>query len=467
MKLARRFARALRRGGQAEAPTGVTEGILAALGPEQRAFVADDSPRKSALCGRRAGKSHGVAAWLLLRGLQAPDGLSAFVALRRSSARAILVSAIKKIAAAAGTGTRVQNEDGQLYVVLDNGHRIWIAGCPHAGEIEKFRGIALWSAAVDECGFMAGFLEELVDGVLDATLLDHQGKLVLTSSPGVVPTGYFYNVTTTAEGWSRHQWTVLQNAAIPHAAEWLNARKRRFGWTDTTPIYLREWLGRWVSDAAGLVYPFSRSVNAWDGQLPEGHVTTVIGVDVGYVDAMAFVVASAVAGTGKKYIRQAEKQSGMTPNAVVVRVRQLLELYPGSLVVVDEGGAGKGYAVHLREEGIGCIAATKTEKRAHQEWMAGDILIGNILVNYEASKPLLDECLVLRWGENGQEDPRFDNHDADAALYACRQLRVAYVAEKPPPVPGSREHDLAIRDKHRALREKQVRDALRRKGRLL
>jgi len=463
MKLTRRFARAIRRRTLGVAAVGTVAAILAALGPEQRAFVEDDSQRKSALCGRRAGKSHGVAAWLLIRGLASPDGLSAFVALRRGSARAILVPAIKRIAKSAGVKVREQTEDGQLYVVLDNGHRIWIAGCPHQGEIEKFRGIALWSVAVDECGFMAGFLEELVEGVLDATLLDHQGQLALTSSPGVVPTGYFYSVTTAAEGWSRHHWTVLQNAAIPHAASWLAERQRRFGWTDETPIYLREWLGRWTNDTASLVYPFRRPLNEWDGALPEGHVTTVLAVDVGYRDAMAFVIASAVAGTGKKFIRHAEKQEGMSPNAVVVRVRQLLALFPGARVVVDEGGAGKGYAVHMREEGIGCEAVAKTEKRAHQEWMAGDLMAGAIVADYANCRALVDEALVLRWGEDGKEDPRFPNHACDAALYGCRTLRSSFAPIAVTPEPGTPEHDRMLRDRHRAERERQMRALAKRK----
>jgi hypothetical protein len=469
MKVLRRFARAMRRRITTTAAIGTVAAVLSSLGPEQRAFVEDEAQRKAALCGRQSGKSHSVAAWLVVRGLECPDGDSVFIALTRSSARTIIFRALKKICTAAGIRFSTKNEDGQLYYVLENGHRIWITGCPHVGEIDKFRGVGFWSVAVDECGFMAGYLEELIEGVLDATLVAQQGKIALTSTPGVVPVGYFYDVTTGGEkgqGWSLHHWTILSNIGIPHAQQWLADRMKRFGWNELTPIYLREWLGRWVNDMAGLVYPFSKQLNAWDGKLPEGRVTTVLGVDVGFTEAMGFVIVSTVDGTGKKFIRYAEKQEGMTPNMVVARVRQLKGQWGATRVIVDEGGAGKGYAVHMREEGLACEAAQKTEKRANQEWMAGEILPGNILVHWEQCRPLVDEALVLRWGEKGTEDPRFPNHACDAALYGCRALRVSHDSQgagEPPP--GTAAHAAIVAARYKAKREADMRKAARKKGR--
>jgi hypothetical protein len=471
VRVARRIARAIRRRLTQGVAVGTVAAVLAGLGAEQREFVQDEAQRKAALCGRQSGKSHGVAAWLVVRGLQCPDGHSVFIALTRSSARTIIYGALKKICTAAGIKFRTVNEDGQLYYVLENGHRIWITGCPHVGEIDKFRGVGFWSVAVDECGFMAGYLEELVEGVLDATLVAQQGKIALTSTPGVVPVGYFYEVTTggaRGQGWSLHHWTILQNIGIPHASTWLADRMRRFGWNELTPIYVREWLGRWVNDLAGLVYPFNRSLNGWDGVLPEGRVTTVLSVDVGFRDAMGFVVVSTVEGTGKKYIRYAEKQEGMTPNAVVARVNQLKVQWAAGRVVVDEGGMGKGYAVHMRESGIACEPAQKTEKRANQEWLAGEILPGNVQVDWDKCRALVDEALVLRWGEKGTEDPRFPNHACDAALYGCRALRVSHAEQGPgaPPV-GTAAHAALVAAQYKAKREKEQRDKARRKGKLL
>jgi hypothetical protein len=470
LKVARRILRAMRRRVQmVTAAGGIVAAILSGLGPEQRAFVQDEAQRKAALCGRQSGKSHGVAAWLVVRGLECPDGQSVFIALTRSSARTIIYGALKKICTAANIKFRTVNEDGQLYYVLENGHRIWITGCPHVGEIDKFRGVGFWSVAVDECGFMAGYLEELVEGVLDATLVAQQGKIALTSTPGVVPVGYFHEVTTggaRGQGWSLHHWTILSNIGIPHAGTWLADRMKRFGWTELTPIYVREWLGRWVDDLAGLVYPFNKQLNGWDGVLPEGRVTTVLAVDVGFRDAMAFVVVSTVEGCAKKFVRYAEKQEGMTPNMVVARVRQLKGEWQTGRVIVDEGGAGKGYAVHMREEGVACEAAQKSEKRANQEWLAGEILPGNVLVDYAKCRALTDEALVLRWGEKGTEDPRFPNHACDATLYGCRALRLspgAHTAGDPPP--GTVAHAATVAARYKAAREKQMRDAAKRSRR--
>src|SRR5690242_3859010 len=92
-ELARRRAEAAAR----LAGTGRRLAFLEALHPKQSAFVLDRSRRKCALAGRRSGKSHGVAAWLLEGGEQDPGGLSVYVARSKGNARLIIWPAIEQL----------------------------------------------------------------------------------------------------------------------------------------------------------------------------------------------------------------------------------------------------------------------------------------------------------------------------------------------------------------------------------
>jgi len=85
--------------------------FLADLHPKQRAFVRDKSRRKVALCSRRAGKSHGILAWLIDGALEDPGGLSVYVARSKGDARRILQPAIDYFGARyAGVGAQAARD---------------------------------------------------------------------------------------------------------------------------------------------------------------------------------------------------------------------------------------------------------------------------------------------------------------------------------------------------------------------
>jgi len=310
--------------------------------------------------------------------------------------------------------------------------------------------------AVDEAQAFAGYLQELVEDVLEPTLLDTNGQLALTGTPGPVCAGYFWAVTTGQDpkvaAWPTHRWTVLDNGSIPHAGKWLAERRQSHKWDESHPTYRREWLGEWVNDAGALVYPMSRALNSYDGLLPSGDYTYALGVDLGFDGATAFVVVACRRGQGEIYVVEAEKKSGLIPAAIGARIEQYRNRYKFSRIVVDEGGLGKGYAEQMRNDGIPVEAAEKTKKRAAQEFTRGSILSGSTKVDWSRARPLVDECMVLSWDETGeQEDDRFENHCADAFLYASRSLWALYRPEQEPPKEGSPEWERAER-----LRLRQV-----------
>lgn len=438
------------------------------LHPKQRAFVEDPSRQKSALCGRRSGKSWGIAAWLLEGGYSDPGGLSVYIARSKGDARLILwPDVLERMNERYELGLRLREVDNQLMVYLPNGHRIWLAGCKDVSEVGKFRGKKYRRACVDEAQELP-FLRTLVDDSLSWALIDKKGELCIAGTPSPIPAGYFFEATTdggeSTAAWPTHTWTMLDNPHIPDAEGELKAKRERNGWQEDHPTYQREALGKWVRDEGALVYPYDGQRNAWDGELLEGsEYVWALGVDVGFADSTAFVVACCRKRHPEVYIVEAWKRTGLIPSAVAAHVERLKKAYPIGTIVVDEGGLGKGYAEEMRQTyGIACQAAEKTRKRAYQELTAGDLRSGTVRIDPRECRDLLDEVALLQWlPDHSAEDERFENHTADAFLYVCRALRPWYRPEVEPPKEGTPEHARQEWAKERKAAQKAARERSR------
>lgn len=415
----------------------------------QRSFVEDPSRYKAALCARRAGKSYGVAAWLLAGAHQHPGQRSVYITLSRSKAYEIIGSALKFYSHKYDLGIQIRGVEGSLNVCLPNGHRIWLAGCSDKSEIEKFRGEALTRAVVDEAQAFGDYLKSLVDDALTPALLDARGDLALIGTPGPVCAGYFYDVT---EGrtpgvapWPTHRWTALDNSFIPHAAQELEDIRVRNGWTVDHPTYKRESLGLWVNDANQIIYPLEPNENSYS-TLPEGRYSYALGVDIGFTRCSAFVVMALRRPQQELYCLEATKVPGLLPQDLVTHVKGIQDRYKAegiSLpVIVDEGGLGVGYAETMRFHGLGAIAAEKQGKRNAQEWLRGTVIARRCKFNWTQTQPLIRECATLAFGEDQEEDERFERDACDAFLYASRFLcpSMGKEPEPPPPAYGTQQY---------------------------
>lgn len=453
----------------ARAGAGPRLAFLDALHPKQRAFVADRSRTKAALCGRRSGKSWGIAAWLLEGGYQDPGGMSVYITRSKGDARRIMIpDVLEPMSTQFGLGLEIGETDGQLIVSMANGHRLWLAGCKDVSEIGKFRGSKYRRAVVDEAQEFP-FLKALLDDALSWALLDKGGELCIAGTPSPLPAGYFYEATTgggeLTRPWVTHTWNVRDNPHMPAGA--LEAMLEARGWTETDPGYLREAMAQWVRDEGALVYPYDGERNAWDGELVEGaEYIWALGVDVGFTDSTAFVVACCRRRHPEVFIVEAWKRTGLIPSAVAGHVESLRRKYPIGMVVVDEGGIGKGYAEEMRKTyGVACEPAEKTRKRAYQELTAGELRSGTVRVNPRTCRDLLDEIGILQWTpDHAAEDERFENHAADAFLYVTRALRPHYRPEFEGPKPGTAEHMRAEQEKAKEAQRVRVRERQRRSG---
>ena len=455
--------------------------------PAQRAFVLDGRKTVAAVCSRRAGKSHGKARRLLRAAERVPGGMSLYIAQTKNNARMIVGRAIEELNRRHALGLTLKEVDQRLMAVHPNGHHIWLAGARHREAFEDFRGYAFAEVQVDEAQFHGAYLQEVCEEIIEPALGDHDGALVLSGTPSPLPVGYFHAITTGLDRdqddkpipkWPTHHWTVSENVFFRggQGAEWREEIRRRRGWELTHPRYVREYLGEWVHDSDSLVYPYDHARNAWAGQsgeqlaLPEGSFVHVIGVDLGSsasAPTTAFSVVAHRRGFPEIFVIESYKRAGMTPARIAAELELLRQRYPGARIVIDEGGLGGGYAAEFRERyGIGVEAAEKRSKFAFIEMLRGDILAGTLKVLVRGCGQLLDEWALVQWTERRDDiDPRFEDHCADATLYAWRACRAWYRPEEEPPSPGSPE---ALSREMKALKraaERKVREQQRKKRR--
>lgn len=464
--------------------------------PKQRAFVEDRSKRKCALTSRRGGKSHGIGCWLLEGGEDSPRGKSLFIALTRGKAKSILWDdCLAGLNDRYHLGLRLVHDEGQLYVRMENGHRIWLLGVDNQHEVAKVRGERLRRAVVDEAQAFGSYLHVLIQQAIEPALMDLQGELALTGTPSPVATGFFWAASTGGDPdvakWPVHHWTVLDNPHVPHAAEWLAEHKRLNNWDDSHPTYRREYLGEWTEDIGALVYPLTAE-NSWspDGELPfglpPGEYSYGLGVDLGFsLHSTAFVLIAVRRGTGQVFVLSAYTRSRLIPTALAAHVQGVRDMVQkaaggvgstpapvGLRVVVDEGALGKGYAEQMRSMGVTCEPAQKTEKRAYQEIVRGLVLTGKqpekgadglylggagLLVDFAKARELVEECRKLQFDEEtGLEDERYTRHCADAMLYIVRAMAPKYDPKENEPEFGSPEYikRAMAREREKVIRER-------------
>ncbi len=449
---------------------------LRELHPKQRALVDDPSKRKSALCGRRSGKTTGLTAWLVDGCEKKPKTRSLFITLNAAKAKQIVWDNILSgWTTRLGVNCRLSQPRGQNMVVFPNGSSIWLVGCKDRSEIEKFRGEPFYRIVVDEAQAFGDWLKPAIEEALEPTLMDWKGSICLSGTPSAAAAGYFWQVTTGREaGWSTgHHWTIADNPFFPDWERELAETRERNGWTEQNPTYIREWLGEWCDDPESLIYPFTYDKNYWkpDGPgpygLPEGEYTFGLGIDLGYsANSTAFVFVARHEGTPNLYVLRAWTRSELAGEALSAHVlafeKSVIETAGQSpVVVVDEGAIGKALGALMRQDGVGNRPAEKTDKRVTQDYVHHMIASGAVLVRWGECGPLLDEAKSLQWDpETGKEDTRYVRHCCDAFLYISRRLRPSYVPVEEPPKPGSPE---ALQAEMKKLKQEAIRAAHQRR----
>ncbi len=413
--------------------------ILAELFAEQRDFVLDPDREIAALCNRRAGKTFAVADLLLLTADQDPKNDCLYLNLTGKLAKSVMwdgQDGLKKADDRHGMGVSFQNQS--LVATLANGARILCAGAENADDIELYRGHKYKLVVIDEAGSFKAHLESLITSVLQPTTVDLQGRLVLVGTPGKVLAGLFYDATR-ADGrrntaWKLHAWSILDNPHIPHAKEEIARILRINKWDEKNPTFQREWLGRWVREDSTLVYKFPEGEGSYYDKLPAAHEWFhILGIDLGYTAPSAFRVITYSPEHPSVYLGQRILRTKLSITGIAGVISDLSQEFEFQTIVADTGGLGVMIIEELNERhGLAVRAAEKRHKAEYIEAMNDDLRMGRVKV--PIGDPIIDEWANLQWADdvNRIEDPRLQNHDSDASLYAWRESKHFHFIENIP-----------------------------------
>lgn len=304
--------------------------------PKQAAFVFDTAARVSLVTGRGAGKTSGALMRLVRRMVRRPESNCLYIAATRDSAKRLAWMDLKKIIGRALKLPGVKWNETELWCRLPNGSTLRLFGADGSDDINRLRGITYHELCVDEtASIRKEILTELLDEVIGPRMV---GTIVMIGTPGKILQGMFFEATAPQmagrdeetgaarhrpyvdrdlaeyadwDGWSSHAWNITDGveagiaAMIEIYAEQLKTKKRK-GWSDNNPLWLREYMGIWAQDNSVNVYIYraydetGAEWNQWDPKRDDYGYAILpkdfkdwrfgIGIDVGFSDAFALEV---------------------------------------------------------------------------------------------------------------------------------------------------------------------------------
>lgn len=410
----------------------------------QEEFIAHPARFKALFCTRRFGKSYTGGLYAVKEAYENPGSKILLLALTRDSAKGIFWSDILK-ALNKRFKLGVRFNQTELSANLPNGSTIRLLGVDSTEEEkEKILGQKYKLAIIDEAASYSIDLRELVYGILKPAMADLGGTIVMLGTPGNVTKSLFYDVTTGAEpGWHVVTATTFENPYM--AALWrkeIEELKTNQPYIVETPMFKQMYLGQWVIDEDALVYKFNPDRNLYEN-LPlriNQDWLYLLGVDLGYEDASAFVVVAYNNQDRILFVVDVFAKTKMDITDVAITIEGYRKKYNTTKIIIDN--ANKQAVEEIRKRhNLPLTPADKTGKADFIEIMNSELIMGNIKLQKTAAAALALEWQNLVWKEKGtkrEENPSCDNHLSDACLYAWRYT-YQYLSERPkqPPKPGT------------------------------
>jgi hypothetical protein len=211
------------------------------------------------------------AAGLIYTALSHPRGTSVYFGLTKDSSKEAAWEPLLEVLSLAAIPHELSEHRLEIY--FPNGSRIRLLGADMDNIKNRLRGRKFRLVIVDECAFYQT-VDDLVLSVLLPTLSDYQAPLWMTSSPGILPSGLFYEADQgkLQENWLRSHWTLLDNPHFQQPSK--NPKFKTLGEEELdtivrmqyqgdwqNPTFRREYLGEWVFDDKSLVYTFTAKID--------------------------------------------------------------------------------------------------------------------------------------------------------------------------------------------------------------
>lgn len=415
----------------AQAPARALESLHRVMGglfDQQKAVVADPNKRKAIFGTRRMGKTSLYAPWFTQAALDCRDceATMFIIGPTLEHAKALLWRPLENLNKQYNIGLDLKADPARC--IFPNGVHLYFRGAKDKEQLGVLRGFKTPFAAVDEAQDIRDHLLQEIDTALSAGMRDFGGTLAFSGTPGRVPVGLWYDITTGAlPNWTVHQWSLLDNPFLSDEAKNIEAILRDEGLTPDSPRFKREYLGLWVEDSDELVYAwdFGRNGISEVNLSPEVAWHYVIGVDFGFNDATAVIVGAFSFESDTYYEVDEFAASGLTISDFMTRgVMPMVQKYSPMRIVADAQAKQMIEEINQRW-GIGMQRADKPGKLAFIEIMNSDMMLKRIKTPVHFK--LVEERQRLVWDPHAkpklEEHPRRPNNRCDAALYAYREAK--------------------------------------------
>ena len=466
---------ALLNAGQMEARAEQRVSLRETCFAEQREFWDCEAQLKAMLVARRGGKSSTAVPWVIEGAIDNPGTVNPYISITRQHAKLNFWALAK--AKAMESGVPYRTNEAELTIAFESGGIFVLGGADKLPELEKYRGLKIARAFVDECGTMpSAALVYLIEEVLEPATMDVAGQVGLGGTPGRVKAGKWFDLTRIDKPQIPvFRWTAKDNPHIEHATVWLTDLRKRRGWTEKTPKYRREYLGEWCEDPGELVFPVDEGINFVD-ELPTANEHGLvldrtrwryaIGSDIGASPGLTTLnVTASHPDLVCDYIVWAEGKAEWLVSDWVERVVMMRRgtdvlppMFPNAALVVDAGGMGKYHTVELQKRyREPFVAAEKAAKPSQIEITRDRLVSGRLkILRGPQTEDLVREWQVLGWAEDehGQRktdkhgtpypDPTAQQHHSDGTLYSLRhQWNYRAEESRPSPEPGTPAFDRA------------------------
>ena len=268
--------------------------LVADCHPAQRDAAEDPAQFVSVLCARGAGKTTSAEVRLIKTLARKRRARCVFIAVTKEHAADIAWEHFKSIFEASGIEATFGEVKKEI-TLTKNGSTLKLCGADDKKEIEKLRGRKFDGVVIDEA---ASHAPAILDALLDRIIGPRLGTAVwimMIGSPGHTLSGQFYDATRPGSpthrpyadrflpewvawgGWSSHHWSLEEGAQhVEYMADlWRAAllKKALKQWSDTNPIWMREYLGLWASDDTDNIFkyrPHLAGADAIERGVPDG-----------------------------------------------------------------------------------------------------------------------------------------------------------------------------------------------------
>lgn len=219
--------------------------------------------------------------------------------------------------------TRSTSGEYGAHIITENDSVIMFRGNASAVDTEKFQGFAFDLVIIDEAQSQRN-LKMLVEEIIQPTLTDRKGKLVLSGTPPRRKGTYFEFVHSLGT-WKNYQWTMHDNPFVENADEEIERICRLRGVTKDDPIIQREYYGKIVYDYEAMVF---KGYKTYTGDIPSDFKTeyVYIGNDYGWSAYNAVIGIACNVTQRRAYVFAERKFNKASVSTIVEKNKEVLEL---------------------------------------------------------------------------------------------------------------------------------------------